>query len=368
MSNANIIKFVSICFVCCGTLMFILFITMAQSNSIKNGFTRHLPVTKLIAAKETALKEDGFYIAGHTSRHIYLGNIQKPFYLFVSDSNLQNIHPLRLQFPEGIRYSWQSARISVDSPHVYLADGITPRFFRGDLANLKMDTFMSRTSYFTAAINISPGSFAVRAVNANAKENMLLKVQSDSPYVIETAGIFKKQVDGIFCTDGMFKYDKTSNRLIYMYYYRNQCLLLDTNLHLIKAVNTIDTTTTAKISIATTSAEGNARLSSPPAFVNATVCMDEGKVYIRSALLADNETLSTINRNNIVDVYAAGDGRYIRSLYIPKKQDGALMEMLVFNHQLIALYAGSYVIYNLPQDLPKVAVAEKLNNRVGTIQ
>ncbi|GAA3931281.1 hypothetical protein GO495_15635 [Chitinophaga oryziterrae] len=341
MSNTNIIRFVSICTLCCGLLMFLLFITMGRSNATKNGFSRRFPVTKLSVAEEVDLKGNNFYIAGYTSANIYLGNRKKPLELWVGDKNL------KLQFPEKIKAVWQSTRLSVDSPYVYLADGISPKFFRGDLQNLKMDTFLRKSSYFTTAANISPGSFAVRAVNIVTKENMLLKIRTDSPHVITSANTLKKQIDGIFCTDGQLKYDKTSHKLVYMYYYRNQCLVLDTNLNLIRTVRTIDTTTVAKISIAHTSDQGNATFSAPPSFVNATVCLHADRMYIRSALLGDNESPAAIDKNNLVDVYSMTDGHYIQTFYIPMQHEESFTEMCIIKDKLIALYSHFYVAYNL---------------------
>lgn len=350
MSRANIIKFVSICFVCCSTLMLVLFVTMGQSNTAKNGFNRVIPTSVMSVSKETALMEADYYIAGFTAGRIYLGNLKKPLHLFVADSSLQ-LQPLQLSFPPSLRNIWQSTRLSVDSPYIYMSDGVTPKFFVGNLTTLKMDTFMSNSSYFTSATNVSPGSFAVRAVNMNTHENMLLKVQTDSPYVIKTASVLKKQADGVFCTDGQLKYDKASNRLIYMYYYRNQCLLLDTNLNLIKIIKTIDTTSTAKISVTNTNDQGNYTLSAPPAFVNSNFCMHADKIYVRSLLLADNETLSVIERNNVIDIYTAGNGNYLRSLYIPKRHDESLNDMCILKDKLIVLYPHSLIVYNLPKDL-----------------
>jgi hypothetical protein len=330
--------------------MFALFVTMGQSNTTKNGFTRNIPTDKLSVDKEIALIEGDYYIAGYTADQIYLGNIRTPFYLFTADNSL-HLQSLQLQFPIGLKYTWQSARISVDSPYIYMSDGITPKFFKGDLLHLKMDTFMSRSSYFTAATNISPGSFAVRAVHATTHENMLLKVQTDSPYVIKPADVLKKQVEGIFCTDGQLKYDKVSNRLIYMYHYRNQYLLLDTNLNLIKTLKTIDTTSTAKISIANTSAQGNFTLATPPAFVNTTLCMQAGRIYINSVLSADNESSSVTDKNNVIDIYAAVNGRYLRSLYISKQHGESLKDMCILKDKLVVLYPDNLVVYNLPKDL-----------------
>jgi len=351
MSYTSIIRFVCISLLCCGIIMSLLYVTMGRTNRTKNGFNRRLPVAKLTPLQEVPLPYQDFYIAGVTSDKVYMGTIRSALRLFVCDSGLHNIRPLRLHFPDSVKFTIQSARFAVDSPHVYLSDGITPRFFRGDLQHLEMDTFLSRSSYFTATTNISPASFAVRAVNANSRSNMLLKVQADSPYVIRPPEVLQKQVDGIFCTDGLFRFDKSSNRIVYMYYYRNQYLVLDSNLNVLRTVNTIDTNSIAKISVASTSADGNVMLSSPPAFVNNTYCLSGDHIFICSALLGDNESPKVVDNGNIVDIYSLKDGNYIRTLYIPKPHNEGLREMCIINNKLLAIYSREYVVYNLPQDL-----------------
>jgi hypothetical protein len=351
MSYTRIIRFVCISILCCGITMSLLYVTMGRTNSTKNGFNRRLPVVKLAATQSVALPYEDFYIAGLTSDRVYMGTIKNALRLFVCDSGLQHIRQVMLDFPDSVRFTIQSARFAVDSPHVYLSDGITPKFFRGDLQHLVMDTFLGRSSYFTAATNISPESFAVRSVNANSGSNMLMKVQGDSPFVVRPPDVLKKQVDGVFCTDGQFKYDKASNRIVYMYYYRNQYIVLDTNLHVLQQVNTIDTNSVAKIKVASTSASGGTTLSVPPAFVNNTYCLAGGMIFIRSALLGDNESPKVLAKGNIVDVYSLKDGHYIRTLYVPKQHDESLREMCVVNHQLFAVYPKECVVYNLPQDL-----------------
>lgn len=349
MSYTNIIRFVSISIVCCGLVMFLLYSTMGGANTTKNGFNRQFPIIKLTAENEVTLPYTDFYIAGYTKEQVYLGTIRKPLDLFVTDT--RTLKTLPLKFPDSVRFTIQSARMAVDSPYVYLSDGITPRFFTGDLYHLKMDTFLSKSSYFTAAVNISRGSYAVRTVNIDRKENVLMKIQTDSPYVIQTTDVLTKQVDGVFCTDGQFKYDKASSRIVYMYYYRNQCLLLDTNLHLIKTIHTIDTTTVAKINIANTEKRGDLTLSSPPAFVNAAVCLYGDKIFIRSSLTGDNESVKATDKGNTIDVYSSADGHYIRSMYLPKQHRESMKDMCIVNDKLFALYAEFFITYNLPQDL-----------------
>ncbi len=87
----------------------------------------------------------------------------------------------------------------------------------------------------------------------------------------------------------MLTYDKSLRRVIYLYYYRNQFITFDTNLKLISTGRTIDTNSVAKISIAEIASTKTTTLAAPPLLVNKNCCADNGKLYIQSGLISNNE-------------------------------------------------------------------------------
>ncbi len=106
-----------------------------------------------------------------------------------------------------------------------------------------MTAYPKQNLFFSNGISLTSNNFAFRKYDQILKQNILAKnsFNPGSSPVIESKDLLQKQVDGIFCTDGMMSYCKKSGKLIYVYYYRNQFICADSNLHLIYRGNTIDT-------------------------------------------------------------------------------------------------------------------------------
>src|SRR5690606_29221831 len=95
---------------------------------------------------------------------------------------------------------------------------------------------------------------------------------------------------------GVLHYDPGAARLVYVYYYRNQFLCLDTNLNVQYKGRTIDTVSHAHIKVASLASEGKQTLTSPGGVVNRLSCMDGKWVYVNSKLMANNERKSEFDK------------------------------------------------------------------------
>ncbi|MCG1037959.1 hypothetical protein KI686_16295, partial [Polaribacter sp. DS7-9] len=89
--------------------------------------------------------------------------------------------------------------------------------------------------------------FAIRTLSSESKAYVLGSLTDTLPYIKLAPHILEKQIDGLFCTDGMLHYNRKRHQLIYLYYYRNQYILMDTLLNIVHKGNTIDTNRVAKI-------------------------------------------------------------------------------------------------------------------------
>lgn len=347
MTPSQLFKFATICIV--GSILFLalLYAFMDKPNEQTNGFHREFSSTEAVLESTLHLKYDGYYLVGNTENHIYIGNISVPSYILSTGINATDTQSISVKIPTTEKWAWKSARMSVDSPFVYITEGITPKLFIGNLTDKEMVPFMKRSSYFTHSLNISPTSFAVRSVTAKTRENILMKISLDSPFLEKNPEALQKQVDGLFCTDGWLKYDKQTGGIVYLYAYRNEYIALDTNLNIQFRANTIDTNTTAKITIANTTDKGNYIFSSPPTFVNAGCDIYEGRLYILSALRADNEKKTSFRKNNTIDVYSIKQKKYLGSIYIPRYNGQSIREFIVLNRRIVALYEHYLCIYNI---------------------
>jgi hypothetical protein len=177
-------------------------------------------------------------------------------------------------------------------------------------------------------------------------QNILAKVTTDSPYVKLGTAVLKKQVDGIFCTDGTLDYDPQTGTLVYLYHYRNEFVTLDTNLQVRYTGHTLDTNTTAKLQV-TQLADGSSKFSAPPTYVNSIARIADGRIYVLSALLADNEDKSVIAHHEIIDVFALDNGEYRYTLYIPLHNGEHITDFIVKGAQLLALFDHTLNAYTI---------------------
>lgn len=332
-------RFAALCVAACIVLVLILYAFAEKPNDKKNGFSRKVLPQAATLESSLELKYPAYYIAGHSSEHIYLANYSASLHLLSADQNLKDTQQLTLKIPSGERYAWKLARIMVDSPAVYMAEGGTPTLYRGTLDDLNMSRFLQQSCFFNVLQNVSATSFISRSIHMDSlgnSRNILAKIKTDSPYVTLGKDVIKKQVDGIFCTDGTMDYDKQTGKLVYVYHYRNEFITLDTNLHTLYTGHTLDTNTSAKIQVARLPT-GVSKFSAPPAYVNSLARVADNRIYILSTLVADNENWQARRDTEIIDVYSLDDGRYIHTLYIPLQGKGRITDFIVKGERLFAL-------------------------------
>ncbi len=344
-------RFAAFCVVACLSFVLILYAFADKPNDRKNDFNRNQPQ---IAVLENSLQLEypAYYIAGYANQHIYLGNYTASLHLLAVNPQLSDTQQLTLKLPPGERYAWKLSRIMVNGANLYMAEGNTPALYRGKLDDLKMSRFLPQSCFFNLLQNVSPTSFISRSIHRDAqgnKQNMLIKIKTDSPYVNLGRNAITKQVDGIFCTDGTLDYDQQSGKLIYLYHYRNEFITLDTNLNVLYTAHTLDTNTTAKIQVANI-APGDSKFSAPPTYVNNSARIAGNRIYVLSALLADNEDKQIRQHNDIIDVFSLDNGAYLHTLYIPLKGKERITDFMVKGNQLFALHDRTLNTYAIKTD------------------
>jgi len=332
------------CFV--GSVMGVAILYWVSNWSIHNpnGFIRMLPSHKIIGVNSLDVKYNSFYLAGADTKYVYLANTTTPGLVLRTSLSLKDTTAMRLTFGDSAGI-FKGSFIFVDSPNIYLMDGIKPAVYQVDLSNLKLVRQIN-TTFFTAGIPVSKNSFVFRSVDST-NENILLKTTIDSPFIKTGVGLLQKQVDGIFCTDGILEKVPESSKLIYTYYYRNQFICMDTNLNLLYRGKTIDTISRAHISVTSISSSNQMTLSSPPLFVNKQISANKNWLFVHSALKADNETQAVLDAVSIIDVYSLKDGKYYLSFYLPDFRGKKIRDFKVFGNTLVALYDHYIYTYEI---------------------
>jgi len=314
-----------------------------KANHSTNGFIRLVPPHVAMPQKIRDLRTNSYYLAGATDALFYLGNFTNPQFITTIDRALIDSSAYRLNMASAGGRIARSLLITVDSPTIYLFEGVTPTIAQGTLRDSLLRRFPGKF-YFNLAIPLSPVSTIYRAVNDHGT-NILVKQLNDS--LTKADNILEKQVDGIFCTEGSLLAEPGANRLVYTYAYRNQFIVMDTNLHVLYKARTIDTVSHVNFSVGYIPSQRQITLSSPPRFVNRKTAVSGNYLFIHSALRADNDESSVYDIGSPIDVYSLIDGKYLFSFFLPDYQKHKIRDFRVFGNTLIALYDHYAYTYRL---------------------
>jgi hypothetical protein len=331
------------CFLAGIFLVVSLFLITENERKKSNSFIRLLPSHLILPGNIIDLKSSRWYFAGKIKDHIYMGNAHTPIRLKKLDLNLKNVAEINLGFPNGSKFYDGSFNL-IDGVSIYTLDGNQPQIYSGEISDYKLKP-IKKPPYFTQGISTGKNSFVLRVVLNG--QNRLLKYEAKSGPLEIPANVLEKQVDGIFCTDGNLVTVPGLTNFVYVYYYRNQFVYLDSSLNILYKGKTIDTNTRAKIKVAAIKSQNQTTLSAPPVYVNKQSAANEKYLFIHSGLKGDNETAETLDRLSVIDVYAIKDGKYQFSFYLPNLKEIKLTDFRVYGQSLYALYDHYLYKYQL---------------------
>jgi hypothetical protein len=329
-------------------IVVLLFGYSKYKSTVKNSFTRLFPPHVLTNFNVVDLKYNSYYIAGVSSKSIFFGNYMAPDNLVIIDQDLRDSQLVVFDVPEEDKIVWGKIRVMVDYPNVFMCEGVTPVILHTQLPFTKMKKIDMDTLHFDHIWHpVTNSSLIVRVYDDQKKQNVLSKINLGQRQVEGQPGVLEKQIDGKFCTDGSLMFDNQLKRVVYVYNYRNQFIVTDTNLKVVHRSRTIDNTTYAKISLDTIHSEKRVTFSAPPLMVNKRACTSDGLLYINSGLCAQNEDAVTFRESSVLDVYDLSNGNYKYSFYLPKYKDQKLRYLRVANKKIFLLYENYLVTYDL---------------------
>lgn len=344
---------IAICFAMSIAVVLMLFIISGVGKEQRNNFLRNFVSTPDMVGTPLNTSPKSYYIAGGTSHTLYLANQVADFDLLVVNiANLDTQH-VRLSVDGIALENLPSLKVTVDSPYVYVVNGILPIALRGNTHNWKAERYLHESAYFVESVPIGPGSLAIRSLSSITNEHVLGVETTNPPEVRLVPGLLEKQIDGIFCTDGMLHYSKALGCLVYVYFYRNQYLCMDTAMHLLYRGRTVDTVSRAKLKVSTISSDGMATLSSPPFTVNRSSCVSGKWLYVNSALMARNEDQQAFAVHSVIDVYDIEAGAYGFSFYVPRYKNNRMTGFRVFGDKLVARYKEVILVFDIDFDISR---------------
>lgn len=336
-----------VAFICPLILLSAYFISSNKINYKYNSFERSFSLEPLTLSAYQDLKYNSFYIAGISKQHLYFGNILEPSRVLITNHLLADTQHIKINIKNANHFKYYSIKLSVDSPNFYLSDGRIPVILKGNLSNWYALPFIDDGKYFIECVPFSNSSFAIRTTDPNTHNLILGKMTHLPPFYKAAPHLLEKQIDGKFCTDGMLHYSTDLGWLVYIYYYRNQFICLDTGMNLLYRGNTIDTISKAKITMAQVKSNKSVTVSTPPLVVNKKTCVSNNLLFVNSNLLAKNENKKEFEGASVIDVYNLKRGDYQFSFYIPNFRGKKMKSFKVINNKLICMYNQYAVVYQL---------------------
>ena len=291
---------------------------------------------------------NSYYIAGTAPEQIFLANYTVPSHILSVSTRLQDTSALILQFPATKQFVESALQISIQLPKVFAIESITPALMEGLFPDGVMkDGHLPKSRIFGIPTMLSSNSIVAKEYNQLSQETVLSKISKIPGESLNNPEVLNKQIDGLFCVDGFLLSDPSSGRLIYVYYYRNEFICMDTSLNISYRAHTIDTVTRAHLKVSTIVSEKQRTLSAPPVFVNKRGSILDGKIFIHSVLKADNEDIEQFEKSFVIDVYSGESGRYSFSFYLPRFSDRNLNSFVVMQDRIVTIqdrYLISYLI------------------------
>lgn len=311
-----------------------------RMKEITYDFERKI-ITPAKDVKMKNIKYNSYYFAGHLGERIYLGNYTASRHVLevstsLADTQSKTISVDKMDFKAKGNYN-----LYVDNNRFYMLNGLERSILSGDNNSWVARKDKIFVPYFTQSIPLSNSSVVYRINSAKTGYNSLRKESFLGRIDNETA--LKKQIDGVFCTDGKLEYNKHLGIFTYMYYYRNQVLLLDTNLNVIGKIKTIDPIDTAKFQVSKINANKASTFSSTRLLVNARCSAWNNYLFIQSKLIGKHEDENSFKTSIVIDVYDIPRGIYLYSFYLPDLNFDPIRQFKVMDGCIMTL-SGNFIV------------------------
>lgn len=330
----------------------ILFLSSEHIIKKENNFTRRYMPHPVTEEKRLTLPGDAYYFAGTAQNQVWLGNTGAPFLLTSADSALTVLKEMKIK-PDHSPYLFRSVRLAVSGNRFYAYDGSVPVIYSGELGQAEAKTLSHKQAYFDQLEATDSLSFGIRTQSSKTRSHVigLLKPQADQPLQLNEK-LLKNGRDGIFAADGQLLQDPATEKLIYLYYYRNEFLVTDYGMRRFANYNTIDTAGVQRVS-SVRLPSGAEQMSAPPVTVNKKASAYGGLIFIESDRLGLHEDKTLRKRAAVIDVYSIAEQRYTGSFYLSRPENIKRIQFLATDRHLFVLAGSELIRYRFAQNVTR---------------
>lgn len=332
----------------CGLLMALFSWSESIIHTRNNFIRRYVPDS--YKAFEADLQYNSFYYAGLNRDKLILGNSTAPLLITEFDTLLEKKKQYTLSIDE--TPDFKSPSLLVDNDYFALADGVASLIYTGKLSSHTCSKSWSGDVKFSQPQLVSTNTLAFRTIDPGTNESELavLSIEAGMRSRIQP-GLLEKQIDGIFDVDGRLHFDTDTKKLVYVYHYRNEYIVADSDLKIQWRGNTIDTTSQAKIEVATIESRNEKKFSAPPLMVNKTSGVYGNLLFINSQLIGKYEDIEIWDQASIIDVYDYSNKEYISSFYIYHDKGKKLRNFFVYGNYFYAFIGNKLIAYKLSKSI-----------------
>ncbi|REE07795.1 hypothetical protein DFQ09_111125 [Winogradskyella pacifica] len=327
----------------------ILFMISEHEVHRNNAFIRRYPHQPIYKMYDIAIKYNSYYIAGFDTGNLYLGNKTAPLHLLQVNLKTKDTSSIKIKL-DRVDLPFRSIKVKMYPPYFFMMDGSVPYIFRGKIGDWKASLWMKDKAYFDQSIPIDTNRVFMSTISSKTQMitlGLIEKNIKEDFEVLLSSDILEKQIDGTFDVDGLMTISPDYKTLGYVYFYRNEFMIMDSNLNLLKRSRTIDTVKKAQIRISKTDNNGASKMSAPPLIVNNMVTVYDDFLFINSNRLGKYESKDVLKEALIVDVYNWDRETYEFSFYIYNIGKESAKEFGIYNNSLVALIDNKLSVYGL---------------------
>lgn len=335
----------------CGVVVS-LFLSSEHIIKKENNFVRRFLPHPIVEAGQYDLKVNSYYFAGFDRNKIFLGNYSSPLTFTVLDTTLSSMKQIQIQLDKS-EYRFKNLQLKIESPNFYLFDGSVPVIYKGKLGDSIAREISYNDAYFTQLVVIDSSKFVLRTQNSSNRQYVLATLNlKDREKVKIHPNILEKQLDGVFDVDGKLVRNTGTDELIYRYTYRNQIIILNNNLDVLRKLNTIDTIKVAQIST-TKLSDGTHKMNAPPLQVNDLITINSRVLFNKSNLIGKHESRNLWNKAIVIDMYKTDRQEYIGSFYVEAKKKAEITNLLSYDKFLFVISGKEIIKYQFRNSVTK---------------
>jgi len=326
-------------------------------NTHNNGFKRSYFQKAWSNSKEMKVPETLYGIVGMTPWNVYISTATEGEILEIGKDLLGK--PKKISIPGFARWydslQLSSLSIWVDSPRIYLFAENKPAIVKTNFDSSSFEIRILPPGGFSREAIAGPDCFILRKFDPRVTDQIFVRYNFSTGRLKKEANISETYGDGGIISDGQLHFDRVTQKLCYIYYYKNLILSFDTSLGSVNKFASIDTTTTFKMKTGLVRNGGTTAFTNitPANIINKLNYVQNGLLFNMSTLKADNESDKLFAGNSVIDVIDLKSGSYLGSMRFPVYNGSTLSQFVISGEKLIGLYPHRIISYDLNLELDR---------------